>query len=210
MPPTACLRRLVPTALCALAVALAAPAAQAAPPGRDRGADPGGRYDWENVAACESNGNWRSNTGNGFFGGLQFDSSTWRANGGLRYAPRADLATREQQIAVATTLAGRRGLRPWPVCGARATRDHDHDQHPDRDQHRDRHRDRDATLPPPAAPATAPAADEWRVREDDTLAGIADALGLPGGWPALYDLNRSVVGDDPDLIQPGMLLRLPS
>ncbi|MEV7025198.1 transglycosylase family protein, partial [Kitasatospora sp. NPDC093558] len=125
MPPTASLRRLVPTALCALAVALAAPAAQAAPPGRDHGADPGGRYDWENVADCESSHDWHINTGNGYYGGLQFDNPTWRENGGLAYAPRADLATREQQIAVADLLAARRGLSPWPVCGARATRDRD-------------------------------------------------------------------------------------
>ncbi|MFJ6774671.1 transglycosylase family protein, partial [Kitasatospora sp. NPDC091257] len=110
MPPTVCLRRIVPTALCALTVALAAaPAAHAAPPGRDGGSDPGradgGSYDWDRVAACESSGNWRVNTGNGYYGGLQFDRPTWRENGGLAYAPRADLATREQQIAVAEHLA---------------------------------------------------------------------------------------------------------
>lgn len=214
MPPTARLRSLVPTALCALAVALAAPAAQAAPPGGGHGADPVGRYDWENVADCESSHDWHVNSGNGYFGGLQFDNPTWRENGGLAYAPRADLATREEQIAVATVLAERRGLSPWPVCGARATRDRNRDHEWDRDRTRDHDRDREhargTALPPPAAPATALAAGERRVGQDDTLFGLADTLRLPGGWPALYEANRDVVGDDPDLIQPGMVLRLPS
>jgi len=73
---------------------------------------------WDAVAQCESGGDWHINTGNGFYGGLQFDSSTWLANGGGAYAERADLATREQQIAVANRLYAARGSSPWPVCGA--------------------------------------------------------------------------------------------
>jgi uncharacterized protein YabE (DUF348 family) len=73
---------------------------------------------WDAVAQCESGGNWQINTGNGFYGGLQFDYSTWLSNGGGAYASRADLATREQQIAVATRLYNSRGSSPWPVCGA--------------------------------------------------------------------------------------------
>jgi uncharacterized protein YabE (DUF348 family) len=73
---------------------------------------------WDAVAACESGGDWSINTGNGFYGGLQFDSGTWLAYGGGQYAPRADLATREQQIAVATRDYEANGSSPWPVCGA--------------------------------------------------------------------------------------------
>ncbi|HEY7048110.1 MAG TPA: transglycosylase family protein [Jatrophihabitantaceae bacterium] len=73
---------------------------------------------WDAVAQCESGGNWHINTGNGFYGGLQFDYSTWLSNGGGAYAPRADLASREQQIAVANRLYAARGSSPWPVCGA--------------------------------------------------------------------------------------------
>ncbi|HEX8081051.1 MAG TPA: transglycosylase family protein [Jatrophihabitans sp.] len=72
---------------------------------------------WDAMAACESGGNWSINTGNGYYGGLQFDSGTWLSNGGGAYAPRADLATREQQIAVATNLYNARGASPWPTCG---------------------------------------------------------------------------------------------
>jgi uncharacterized protein YabE (DUF348 family) len=79
-------------------------------------ADSSGR-NWDAVAACESGGNWHINTGNGFYGGLQFDYGTWLSNGGGAYAPRADLATREQQIAIANKVADARGSSPWPVCG---------------------------------------------------------------------------------------------
>jgi uncharacterized protein YabE (DUF348 family) len=72
---------------------------------------------WDAVANCESGGDWHINTGNGFYGGLQFDDSTWLANGGGQYASRADLASREQQIAVANRLYAARGSSPWPVCG---------------------------------------------------------------------------------------------
>ncbi len=67
---------------------------------------------WDAVARCESGGNWHANTGNGYYGGLQFDQSTWIANGGGQYASRADLATREQQIAVASRVS----YDAWPNC----------------------------------------------------------------------------------------------
>ncbi len=82
------------------------------PPVRDGAA-------WDALAACESGGNWAINTGNGFYGGAQFDQGTWQRNGGLRYAPRADLATREEQIAIAEVTRARQGRGAWPVCGAR-------------------------------------------------------------------------------------------
>jgi hypothetical protein len=72
---------------------------------------------WDAVAACESGGNWHINTGNGYYGGLQFDYGTWLSNGGGAYAQRADLASREQQIAVANRIYASRGSSPWPVCG---------------------------------------------------------------------------------------------
>ena len=70
---------------------------------------------WYAIAQCESGGNWHINTGNGFYGGLQFMTSTWLAYGGGRYAPRADLATPAQQVAVASQMS----YSHWPVCGAR-------------------------------------------------------------------------------------------
>ncbi|MFD6280020.1 transglycosylase family protein [Streptomyces sp. NPDC060209] len=73
--------------------------------------------DWDRVAECESNGRWNINTGNGYHGGLQFAPSTWRAYGGGKYAPRADLATRSEQIAVGERVARSQGMGAWPTCG---------------------------------------------------------------------------------------------
>jgi cell wall-associated NlpC family hydrolase len=75
---------------------------------------------WDRVAGCESGGNWHINTGNGYFGGLQFSASTWGAFGGTRFASRADLATRAQQITVAERVLAAQGPGAWPVCGQRA------------------------------------------------------------------------------------------
>lgn len=78
-------------------------------------AQPPHAANWDRVAACESGGVWTTNTGNGFFGGLQFTTQTWLGAGGGRFADRADHASRYQQIVIADPLA----LSNWPVCGAR-------------------------------------------------------------------------------------------
>jgi resuscitation-promoting factor RpfB len=74
---------------------------------------------WDALAACEAGGNWAINTGNGFYGGVQFDQNTWNRHGGLRYAPRADLATREEQLAIAEVTRARQGWGAWPVCSVK-------------------------------------------------------------------------------------------
>jgi len=74
-------------------------------------------HDWSGVAQCESGGNWSINTGNGFYGGLQFTQGTWAAYGGTAYAPRADLASPSSQIAVAEKVLAGQGVGAWPVCG---------------------------------------------------------------------------------------------
>ena len=90
---------------------------QAAPP-QPGGAVSAGGVNWSAIAACESGGNWATNTGNGFYGGLQFTEQTWLAYGGGRYAPSANLATPAQQIAVAQRVLAGQGIGAWPVCGA--------------------------------------------------------------------------------------------
>lgn len=75
---------------------------------------------WDKVAKCESGGNWSINTGNGYYGGLQFSQQTWAGFGGTKYAARADLATKAQQITVAEKVLAVQGPGAWPVCGARA------------------------------------------------------------------------------------------
>ncbi|MCH0538355.1 LysM peptidoglycan-binding domain-containing protein [Streptomyces sp. MUM 203J] len=77
--------------------------------------------EWDRVAQCESGGNWSINTGNGYFGGLQFSASTWAAYGGTAYAPTANLATKSQQIAVAEKVLKGQGKGAWPHCGVGLT-----------------------------------------------------------------------------------------
>jgi len=74
---------------------------------------------WDRLASCESGGNWSINTGNGFYGGLQFTSGTWLGYGGGTYADRADHATRSQQIAVANRVLASQGWGAWPACSSK-------------------------------------------------------------------------------------------
>ena len=75
--------------------------------------------DWDRLAQCEAGGNWNINTGNGYYGGLQFNAGTWRAYGGNEFAPLPHQATREQQIAVAERTLAKQGWGAWPACSAR-------------------------------------------------------------------------------------------
>lgn len=80
-------------------------------------ASPATDSEWDQVARCESGGNWSINTGNGYLGGLQFSQGTWASHGGGEYAPSAQLATREQQIAVAERVLATQSSGAWPACG---------------------------------------------------------------------------------------------
>ncbi|EPD93001.1 hypothetical protein HMPREF1486_04078 [Streptomyces sp. HPH0547] len=188
---------------------------------------------WEKVAACESSGKWSTNTGNGYFGGLQFSQSTWQAYGGTAYAPRADLASRSEQVAVAKKVLGGQGPGAWPNCGPRAgltradaapagtpagvsTRGARTDD--DRaGQSRPRpERTGQAERAEAAKHAKADRARAERLKKQttyevvsgDTLSAIADAHSVEGGWHRLYDWNRPTIGDDPDLILPGQRLEM--
>ncbi|MFI1960426.1 transglycosylase family protein [Streptomyces althioticus] len=171
---------------------------------------------WEKVAACESTDNWDINTGNGYYGGLQFSQSTWEAFGGTRYAPRADLATKDQQIAIAEKVLDGQGPGAWPTCSVRAglTRDGaDPDIRPaagrsDRSQRDDRRTSVEDVRPQSTPQARAGRAEMYTVVRGDTLSGIADEERVRGGWQGLYEANRSTIGADPDLILPGQRLRL--
>ena len=104
---TARLATLAGAAALAVTAPLAVSSSAHAAPGAGSGAD------WDAIAACESSGNWNANTGNGYYGGLQFAQTSWLAAGGRKYAPRADLATRSEQIAVAENLAAIQGMGAW-------------------------------------------------------------------------------------------------
>jgi len=155
-------------------------------------------HDWSGVAECESGGNWQINTGNGYYGGLQFSSSTWLGYGGGQYAPRADLATPAQQIEIAEAVLVGQGVGAWPTCGKRLT---------------------GGTTAVPATPAPAPApapgpaaaapaaasssGGTYVVRRGDTLAEIAAAHGTT--WRTLHALNASTV-PNPNAIYVGQRL----
>jgi hypothetical protein len=74
---------------------------------------------WDDLARCESGGNWAINTGNGYYGGLQFSQGTWLGYGGGEFAEYPHEATREEQIIVAERLRAARGYAPWPACRAK-------------------------------------------------------------------------------------------
>ncbi|MFD4262920.1 transglycosylase family protein [Streptomyces sp. NPDC058534] len=182
---------------------------------------------WDKVAACESTNDWDINTGNGYYGGLQFTQSTWEAFGGTRYAPRADLATKDQQIAVAEKVLDGQGPGAWPVCSQRAglTRGGDTpDIRPAGGAGAEKPADTPAkkSAKKPAAkadsvkdiqPQTTPQSRAGKGRmytvvTGDTLSGIADTHRVGGGWQGLYEANRGAIGSDPDLILPGQRLTL--
>ncbi|MFE2278469.1 transglycosylase family protein [Streptomyces sp. NPDC059454] len=178
---------------------------------------------WDKVAACESTSDWDINTGNGYYGGLQFTRSTWEAYGGTRYAPRADLATKDQQIAVAEKVLDGQGPGAWPVCSVRAglTRGGDTpDIRPAADKPDGNEKGGTSgkktggssveDVKPHTTPQSrAGRAEMYTVVRGDTLSGIAADERVGGGWRKLYDANRSTIGGDPDLIMPGQRLALP-
>ncbi|MFG2126957.1 transglycosylase family protein [Streptomyces sp. NPDC048751] len=167
---------------------------------------------WNKVAACESTNNWDINSGNGYYGGLQFTQSTWAAYGGTAYAHRADLATKDQQIAVAEKVLKGQGPGAWPVCSARAglTRGGDTPEiHPSRTGSARTQKSSLKDVQPQSTPQSrAGTAEMYTVVHGDTLSGIADDQDVRGGWRRLYAANRAAIGADPNLILPGQRLKL--
>jgi LysM repeat protein len=145
------------------------------------------QVNWDVVAKCESGGRWHINTGNGYYGGLQFSRSTWKSNGGGKYAPTADKATKAEQIAIANKLYSKRGLSPWPTCGKKAGV-----------------YKTTTTTKKKKVKATG---KTYVIRSGDTLASIARKYKVKGGWRTLYALNKDKLRS-PGLIFPGQRIRL--
>ncbi|QKZ17011.1 peptidoglycan DD-metalloendopeptidase family protein [Streptomyces chartreusis] len=168
---------------------------------------------WNKVAACESTSRWHVNTGNGFYGGLQFAQSTWEAYGGTRYAARADQATKDQQIAVAEKVLDGQGPGAWPVCSERAglTRGGDAPDIQPAGTTKQTPKKTPKTSVQDVQPQTTPQsragkAEMYTVVRGDTLSEIAESEQVKGGWRGLYAANRKAIGADPDLILPGQRL----
>lgn len=163
---------------------------------------------WDRIAQCESGGNWHINTGNGYYGGLQFSASTWRAYGGGAYAATADRASKSQQIAVATKVQRAQGWGAWPTCSARAGASGSAPAVSSGSA---------TTKAAPSKPSKTPARSrshsdrgasrgDYTVRKGDTLSGIAARYGTT--WQAIHAANKAVIGGDPDLIVPGQRLEI--
>ncbi|MEU7407909.1 transglycosylase family protein [Streptomyces sp. NPDC042638] len=187
--------------------------------------------EWDAVAQCESGGNWSINTGNGYYGGLQFSASTWAAYGGTQYAATADKASQSQQIAVAEKVLAAQGKGAWPVCGtglsstpnggsapsAPSTPDSGSGTTTTRStgqQAASRSAERPAASTTKSKTVTTPTGKtvkkgdgEYEVVTGDTLGSIAGKHHVQGGWQKLFELNKDIV-QDADLIYPGQQLHL--
>ncbi|BAC74238.1 transglycosylase [Streptomyces avermitilis] len=201
--------------------ALLAPLGLLAATGEAAAADSGV---WDRIAQCESGGNWHINTGNGYYGGLQFSAGTWRAYGGTAYAATADQASRGQQIAVATKVQRAQGWGAWPTCSARAGAGGSAPAASGTGASGGSSSAGSATTESAASAKQAPSKQskaptrapehtnrnssrgDYTVRDGDTLSGIASRHGTT--WQKLYAANKTVLGGDPDLIMPGQRLAL--
>ncbi|AGZ42047.1 transglycosylase family protein [Actinoplanes friuliensis] len=142
---------------------------------------------WDAVAKCESGGNWKINTGNGYYGGLQFSRSTWKAYGGGKYASTANKASKAEQIRIAEKVLDGQGIGAWPTCGKKG---------------------KTKAKSSSSSAHSSARTSHYTVKPGDTLASIAAAKHVKGGWRALFKHNRSVLGGNPNVIVPGQRLAL--
>lgn len=188
-------------------------------------------YVWDRVASCESSGDWHIDTGNGYYGGVQFSASTWAAYGGHKYASQADNASRLEQIEVARRVLDAQGPGAWPVCGPRAGLSRDsgdatsaplpahpdefthharrhHRHHAKRDHHIKRRRHHAKHRHHRSRQHHVQHHRHYTVRSGDTLSKIAERFHVHGGWPALYRANHNHMSN-PNYLRVGQVLVLP-
>lgn len=186
----------------ATGLAVGAPLAIAATPASAAEYNP----NWDMLAECESSGDWSINTGNGFYGGVQFTKSTWDAYGGSQYASYPNEASKSQQIEIAEKVLQGQGPGAWPACtektgwhmaGGGASYQGDNTE--------------GGASAEQAAPKAAPERarvtksnpkGDYKVKKGDTLSEIAADKNIKGGWQKLHKLNKGYIGD-PDLILVG-------
>ena len=159
---------------------------------------------WDAIANCESGGNWGTNTGNGYYGGLQFSQSTWNAYGG---SGSASSASRDEQIAVAERVLDSQGIGAWPVCGQYGSSGQsysgtntegssDYSQDTSSSYSEDYSSDYSQSAD---YSASREATGTYEIQAGDTLSSIAEAHGTT--WQDLAALNSSIV--DANLIYAG-------
>ncbi|MHC5903446.1 transglycosylase family protein [Streptomyces sp. S6] len=193
--------------------------------------------EWDAVAQCESGGNWSINTGNGYYGGLQFSASTWAAYGGTAYAATANQASKSQQIQIAEKVLASQGKGAWPSCGvglsgasygggssssgsnsgsssSGSSGNRSEAPASSRSTERQAAPKQSAPKPTSSKTVTTPAGKtvkkgdgEYKVVKGDTLSSIAAKHKVAGGWQKLFQLNKDII-EDADLIYPGQQLHL--
>lgn len=133
-------------------------------------------HDWDGVAQCESGGNWGINTGNGYYGGLQFSPSTWAANGGQGSASGASKA---EQIRVAENVLASQGVGAWPVCGAYL---------------RPGVSEPEPVAPEPVAPVQVPNDKQALIDQAKSAAtDVAEQFGVQGQFHQILDQNAPLI-----------------
>jgi hypothetical protein len=164
---------------------------------------------WDRVASCESGGNWKINTGNGYYGGLQFSSRTWRGFGGGKYASRANSASKPEQIAIARRVLASQGPGAWPVCSRRAGLTKSNGKASKSATPSSNPGAASTAKKPSTKKATtkASSAKTIKVRSGDTLVKIAKRYSVKGGWRGLWSLNKKAL-KNPNRIKVGQTLRI--
>ncbi|MFE2318024.1 transglycosylase family protein [Streptomyces sp. NPDC059441] len=190
--------------------------------------------EWDAVAQCESGGNWSINTGNGYYGGLQFSASTWAAYGGTAYAATADQASKSQQITIGEKVLAAQGKGAWPTCGtglssaayiggasapstSSSSNSSSSNSSPSTSattRSTDTAASRSASRPAAEKTVSTPTGKkvkkgdgEYKVVKGDSLSSIAEKKKVKGGWQRLFKLNKDII-DDADFIYPGQQLHL--
>ncbi|ASU77380.1 transglycosylase [Actinopolyspora erythraea] len=184
-------------------------------------AAPASAADWDELAQCESSGDWHINTGNGFYGGLQFTPSTWSAFGGDQYAPNAHQASRAEQIAIAKKVLAAQGPGAWPGCTAKTnwvsgstdnagtvSEDSSSEEQAAAQQQSAPKREQPAETKSDSAQESEELVvrsngADYTVRSGDTLSEIGKRFGVH--YQDIYERNSDVL-ESPDLIFPGQQL----
>jgi nucleoid-associated protein YgaU len=221
---TSIIKRIVGV-VAAVALALGFSAATAVP------AEAASKTVWDKVAKCESGGRWHINTGNGYYGGLQFSSSTWRAYGGKKYASKAHKASKAEQIAIARRVLASQGPGAWPHCSrkahltkknGKASKKATPSTNPGAKKKSTKKKATSTASKAVKSPtktsssskatyskakATKSTAKYVKVKRGDTLSKLAKRHHVKGGWKALWKLNKSKL-KNPNQLKVGVVLKI--
>ena len=173
---------------------------------------------WDKVAKCESGNRWHIATGNGYYGGLQFSTGTWKAFGGRTYGSQAHRASKAEQIAIARRVLASQGPGAWPTCSRRAglTKANgkaDKKAVPSTNPGVSKAKStkpvvkKKSATKKPAVKAKSTALKRIKVIRGDTLAKVAARYHVKGGWKGLWQLNKKAL-KNPNVIKVGQVLRL--